>query len=317
MEMGTYTIEDVTTLEQWRRAVALRNACNPYGPITVERAMNAAAAEPKEVPKRRLLLSKDGVDHVYCAIGQQYWSKNPDLYGFQIEFDHHVEGIDEAVELAEKTIREFSGKEASTWYRTDKDALRASLASRGYIEGQRNPVTSLDLNAFDPVPWMAGREKLVAQGYEFIDVATYADANPETWKRDLWRMEMDMFQDVPLPDPFVEVPFEDWVRDLDANPLRFDWQFFALFDGAPVAMVQLFANHVDPSIVHTGLTGVRREHRRRGLASALKGCVLERAKNAGVKKAYTDNEENNPMYSLNVAIGFKPEFEIVNMRRQL
>ena len=42
--MSTVTLEVVETQDQWRRAVALRNAYNPDGPITVERAMNYAAA---------------------------------------------------------------------------------------------------------------------------------------------------------------------------------------------------------------------------------------------------------------------------------
>lgn len=317
MAMSTLTVEDVVTPEQWRRAVALRNSYNPDGPVTVERAMNYEAAEKPGVPKRRFLMSRDGRDLSYGTVIQQYWTPSPGLYGFHLMMAPGDEGIDEGVEFAESQVREFGGNEATCWYRTDRPALGDALLRRGYIEGQRNPVACLDLLSFDRGRWNAQSERIAADGYEIVDLLTYGKANPDTWKWDLWRIEMDIFADVPLPDPFVEVPFEDWVRDLDANEMKFEWQFFALRNGRPVALTQVFANWVDSTIAHTGLTGVSREHRRQGLATALKAQALTRIKDAGVQRIYTDNEEKNPMFSLNLALGFREVYATVNMKRSL
>ena len=40
---------------------------------------------------------------------------------------------------------------------------------------------------------------------------------------------------------------------------------------------------------------------------ALKIKALQKLKERGIKMVRTDNEENNPMYLINVAVGFKPE----------
>lgn len=315
--MSTLTLEDVDSPEQWRRAVALRNAYNPDGPVPVERAMNYAAAERADVPKRRFLLTRDGVDLLYATIIQYYWTPNPELFGFHLMFGDNEEGVEPGVDLSEQVIVDLGGKEASCWYRTDRPVLGDVLQARGYQDGQRNPVACLDLVTFDPEPWLRRRDEVLDAGYEIIDLESYASLRPDTWKHDLWRFEMEVFQDVPLPDPFVEVPFEDWVRDLEANPMRFDWLFFATQGGRPVALTQLFPNWVEPTLFHTGLTGVGREHRRRGLASALKGHALARAKEAGIARVYTDNEENNPMFTLNLALGFRQVYETVNAKKRL
>ena len=40
---------------------------------------------------------------------------------------------------------------------------------------------------------------------------------------------------------------------------------------------------------------------------ALKIKAFEKLIETGIKQVRTDNEENNPMYLINVALGFKPE----------
>ena len=56
----------------------------------------------------------------------------------------------------------------------------------------------------------------------------------------------------------------------------------------------------------TGGLGVIREFRRKGIATALKIKAIEALLKKGITEIRTDNEENNPMYKINVALGFKP-----------
>ena len=55
-----------------------------------------------------------------------------------------------------------------------------------------------------------------------------------------------------------------------------------------------------------GLTGVLRSHRRRGIATAVKLPTIDFARSVGARYISTDNEENNPMYQLNLKLGFRP-----------
>ena len=63
----------------------------------------------------------------------------------------------------------------------------------------------------------------------------------------------------------------------------------------------------DPYKGWTGGLGVIRDYRRKGIATAIKIHALKRLLKNGVLEVRTDNEENNPMYKINVALGFKPE----------
>lgn len=315
--MATLTIEEIETRDQWERAVALRNQYQDDGPTTVERAMNYAAAIPARVKVKRFLITQAGMDLTYVSLLQAYWTPKSQLYDFAISHGADSSGVPLAIEHAEATILDFGGNEASNWYRSDRPAVEKALKQKGYVEGQRNPVGMIRVAEFDPTPWADRCNAVVNAGYQIVTVADYAGKHPETWKHDLWRLEMDIFQDVPLPEPWVEIPFEDWLRDLEANEIRFEWMFLAVMDGEPVAVTQLFPNIVDPRIMNTGLTGVRRAHRRAGLATTLKSHALTLARASGAERVYMDNEINNPMFQLNLSLGVKANYEYVNCSRKL
>jgi len=56
----------------------------------------------------------------------------------------------------------------------------------------------------------------------------------------------------------------------------------------------------------TGGLGVLREFRRKGIATAIKIKAIEALLKKEITEIRTDNEENNPMYKINVELGFKP-----------
>ena len=93
----------------------------------------------------------------------------------------------------------------------------------------------------------------------------------------------------------------------------------ALFlDGADyVGLTMLWRDSTRSDKLVTGLTGVLRSHRRRGIATALKVRALTYARERGIVEVDTDNEDNNPMYQLNLQLGFEPVPAMVEMRRKL
>ena len=58
--------------------------------------------------------------------------------------------------------------------------------------------------------------------------------------------------------------------------------------------------------LHTGFTGVKRSWRRKGVATALKARAIAFARDYHTETILADNEENNPMYLLNLQLGFEP-----------
>jgi GNAT superfamily N-acetyltransferase len=69
--------------------------------------------------------------------------------------------------------------------------------------------------------------------------------------------------------------------------------------------------------MHTGLTAVSRSHRRRGLATALKVRTITHAQAQGCRRIITDNEENNPMYQLNLQLGFRPLLNFMDFEKEI
>ncbi|MBE2224121.1 MAG: GNAT family N-acetyltransferase [Anaerolineae bacterium] len=66
----------------------------------------------------------------------------------------------------------------------------------------------------------------------------------------------------------------------------------------------------------TGVTTVRREYRRRGIATALKVHIIRFAQENGVQEIFTGNDSQNPMYQLNLKLGFKSQPSWVRVEKK-
>jgi GNAT superfamily N-acetyltransferase len=60
-------------------------------------------------------------------------------------------------------------------------------------------------------------------------------------------------------------------------------------------------------MLQTSFTGVFKTYRRRGIALALKVRSIQYAQSLGTRLIIANNEENNPMYQINLALGFQPQ----------
>ena len=129
--------------------------------------------------------------------------------------------------------------------------------------------SQLAVAEFDPTPYVDVAARVAAQGIVIQTIAELA-TDPER-DRKLHALDDALGRDVPAPEPPTTVPYENFVaRTLQHPNLLPDAYFIALHDGEYVGMSNLWANGVDPTMLYTGLTGVRRAYRRRGIALALK-----------------------------------------------
>jgi mycothiol synthase len=103
-------------------------------------------------------------------------------------------------------------------------------------------------------------------------------------------------------DAPVSVSLDDWLRDEATMP---GGSFAALAGGEVVGYSGLMA-HDNPGVAEDGLTVVRRDWRRRGLALALKRLELHWAAQNGVREVVTWTQRGNEgMRRLNEQLGYE------------
>ena len=311
--------QELSELAHFERAAALRNQYVWMQPVTGEQMLDYAARFPKDVPKRTGLFS-DSQDRGYVRVVQAFWTEDAGHYMSSISYDepsYTDELGDFLVQKSEEFAHDFGATRISTWLHSDRPELTAAYVRAGYGAGQINSMTALKLGEFDPSPYLADIEEVKANGYELTHLKELSLREPERWQHMYWRHDMDIMADVPLPEPFIDIPFEIFQKDLEAKDTDPSLLFIALKDGEIAGGSGLMQNLVDRTIGNTGLTGTHRGHRRQKLATALKVTALMEAKSRGMEMIFTDNEEKNPMLSLNKALGFKPVLYMQEYRRTL
>jgi mycothiol synthase len=132
-----------------------------------------------------------------------------------------------------------------------------------------------------------------------VQIASVAD-RPELL-RDAYPLAREGYADLVLDEP-ASISLEDWLRDEATLP---EGSFVALADGEIVGYSGLM-RHDLPGVAEDGLTVVRRDWRRRGLALALKRLELRWAAENGLREVVTWTQRGNEgMRRLNELLGYE------------
>jgi len=166
-----------------------------------------------------------------------------------------------------------------TFAREDKGDRVKFLTDKGFKMVMREPISELDVTDYDFSRFDGAEEKANSHGVE------------------IWR----------LTDPVTQPPFEQYIKRFSNPRFTSDGWFIAVDQGDYVGMSTVWLNTAVPEKLYVGLTGVLRSHRRKSIATAMKLRTFQFVQSVGGKTIETGNEENNPMYDLNIALGFKPK----------
>ncbi len=166
-------------------------------------------------------------------------------------------------------------------------------------------MSRLDVASFDAAPFADTLARFAESGLRVMTLEEFEASDPSA-RRKTYEKYVELFRDVPIFVDRFEFTHEMFERELNA-PNRLPGAILLAFDGDEiVATTSLWKRLGDPGNLGTGLTAVARGHRRRGIAAALKVRSIGFARSIGTRVIQTDNEENNPMYDLNVRLGFRP-----------
>jgi mycothiol synthase len=128
--------------------------------------------------------------------------------------------------------------------------------------------------------------------------------------RAAWPVALEGYADMPLPGD-VSFELEEWLRDEATRP---EGSFVALEGGEIVGYGGLLAHANGSATAEHGLMAVRRDRRRRGIATAIKQAQLAWASRSGVVELVTWTQKGNEaMQSVNRSLGYVDHSKVLTM----
>ncbi len=203
-------------------------------------------------------------------------------------------------------LEELKAVEVRSWAQESMGESVRFLQHRSFVEQQRTWESVLDLSWFEPSQYRGQLRSM--EGVEIVTRAQEIEVRSELNSM-LHELAATLMKDVPLPGKYTPVSlelFRQWT--LESPGALSEGYFLATKGGEYVGQCVLQRQlGMEGSLEH-GLTGVRREFRRHGLAMALKVRALEWAKEAGYRTVRTWNDSaNRGMLAINERLGFVRE----------
>jgi len=267
----------------------------------------------KSLIRNRLLLYKDDT-----LVGAMYYSQGRDENSQTVFFTLNIDpnyNTSESRDLLYngmlKNIKSFNANKILTgvYDHPNYHQIKQFLIDNNFELVQTNREYSCDITKIDIEKYQPLIKKLESEGIKFYDSKEEMLDWPDHYKK-LEELTWTYSQDFPIPDGIEHTrpPFERYMKEIN--------NYYENCYGAEIVAVKNkeYIGSTDlevycksePHKAWTGGLGVLKEFRRKRIATALKIKAIERLLYKGVTDVRTDNEENNPMYKINVALGFEP-----------
>ena len=278
---------------------------------------NSWKIRDRSLAKDRLLLYNDGK-----LIAVMYYTQGRDENNRTAFFTLHLDpdcNIEEYRQLLYqrmlKEIKSFKANKILTavYEHPNYDLVKQFLIDNQFKLVQTNREYSCDIRNVDTKKYQSLIDKLESEGITFYDskeeMRGFPEKFPDHYKR-LEELNWIYAQDFPIPDGIehTRTPFKQAMKmQIDFEKNCYGTEIVAVKNEKYIGSTDLEVYpKTEPHKAWTGGLGVLKEFRRKGIATAIKIKAIERLLKKGVTEVRTDNEENNPMYKINVALGFKP-----------
>jgi mycothiol synthase len=203
-------------------------------------------------------------------------------------------------------LMDLNAEVAWTMNREDLHFQREFFERRGFDERRRDWESRLDLSTFKPEKFHGDLSRVAQQGINFRTL-TEELQHGETSLRKLHDLVQHIAADMPRQADFTPLSYDQWKTLLSKSPRLLPEGYVIAKDGPEsVGMSNLLRNEKMPRTLSQDDTGVRREYRGRGIATALKIKVIEFARKNGYESIETWNDSTNAaMLAVNAKLGFK------------
>lgn len=287
--------------------VALANTLSPDSPTTEESWRHGDSSMPAHLYWGRFVAENAGELVGYSFYGQ--WQDHSQKFWIDVRGhpSHQRQGIGTALYEAVLTaIAPCDPILLKTGAREDRVARVAFLQKQGFVECERFWSSRLAVASFDPEILRGAADRVQASG---VTIRTYAEleGDPER-DRKVYDLDCLVSRDFPHVDPHVPLPFDEYQRRvIQENPhfLPDAWFIAIEKESGSYIGVSLLTKPSLGDYLNTGLTGVLREYRGKGIASALKLRAALYAKEKNVAEIRTNNAQaNKEMLAINEKMGF-------------
>jgi GNAT superfamily N-acetyltransferase len=275
-------------------------------PVTVDVLADREAKWPPDGVRCRLVCETDGDVVGYASA--HHWPYQPDG-----RFDIAVvvrpasrrrgHGTLLTAEV-ERFAREHGATTLHATIReTEPDGLRFAVA-RGYRVERTEFESVLDVASFNAATLAGFVESVKAAGFRFF---SFADTNQDAVaRRRLFALNTETARDVPGSSPHGMRPPEQFEADIfGSHWFRPAGQLIAADGGRWIGLAAV--GEVAPGIMVNMHTGVLRDYRGRGIATALKLLAIEFCRRCGATTLRTNNDSTNaPILAINRKLGYYP-----------
>jgi ribosomal protein S18 acetylase RimI-like enzyme len=301
-----------STDSDYQTWLSVRNAIWVDEPLSLDQLKYEESIWPPEFFTQRVIITANNTVVAVAHLFENHWQNQPGKYDLELLVHpaYQKQGIGSYLfEHFQQALAARSPALTSlvSGTREDNGHALAFLQKRGFEVVMRWARSRLELDAFRTEKFQSTLDYVQSQGIGIYSIQTLAGQDPG-WQRKFYEMDLVAGQDAPSPDPMEVASFEKFVQNT-FEPPRFlpegTWIAIHEASGQWLASTELtwFA---DGKTMGTPFTCVHPEFRRRGLATAIKVRAIESAQLMGAESIIAANEENNPMYQINLALGFQP-----------
>ncbi len=286
----------------------LRNLLYPQHPSSVKSMRHGDETRDKKILHQQWVWKKDS--SILCSALYTQWEEiyHPQKFVIKIYVHPKQQGGGFGTicyDFLIDKLKPFDPLKITTQIHEPHQQSIRFFEKRGFKHAATEKESSLDLTAYNPAKYEDEITQIDQHGFRII---TYSDFRKDDKKADykVWEFEREVSPDMPWPDP-IEVPeYDIYSKQILHHPKFNSDAWFLVVDGDHIAGLNNLWKSEIPKGINNGLTGVRREYRRKGIATALKYNSLTWAKNQGYDWIRTDNADTNEgMLSINIRAGFK------------
>jgi mycothiol synthase len=320
--MDKMNIRNFTT-DDYPAIVDIHNRLNIVWPERPRTPEGWAEAERNRNPKckyQRWVAVKDGKVVGFGSYGQSIYEYHPQRFSINIEVspNHQRQGVGSALyERILAGLQPFDPLVLRADAFTNLPQGFPFLQKRGFYEAFRETPVHLDIQSFDPSPYVNLESKLQGKGI-IIKTLREMGSDPDR-DRKIYALYWEANADVPQEDIQIEKQdFDEWVKWGLNDPTILQDAYFIAVRGDEYVGLRELSKDPDNDVLLGGLLGVRRDYRKQGIGLAMQLRGIAYAREHGYPELKTCTAVHNfPMQALFNKLGYARDPEWLQCQKDI